>query len=359
MQRVVNRLFTCARRLQKWNRSNRMSLHEDISSKKKELARTSEGRGGSKRKLHWCSWDTLCKARCEDGLDFRDLGASSQALLAKQCWKLLQYPNSLVAGILKGCYYPGTTFLDAKSCKSESFLWKSLVWRGEVIERGTRWRVGNGHSIHIYKARWIPCLSTFKIISLPILEDEATVNSFKLQHGSWNEEVVRQPFSKEEAELILSLPLNGFDLEDRRIWHFDISGNYSVQSGYWIAKSLVLNPSCSVLFSEKCLDCGIIRKDKTLDSIPFFHFVLSYNEKTGIYEWVVNFLDDFRSANKVEDLAPTKVLEVQRWKVPPDGFFKINTDAALNNCGKVLGIGMVICDCNSYVMASLCQNLGV
>ncbi|KAK3230382.1 hypothetical protein Dsin_002263 [Dipteronia sinensis] len=66
---------------------------------------------------------------------------------------------------------------------------------------------------------------------------EATVDMLKLVHRFWNGAFVRQSFSENEAEAILDLPLNGFELEDSIFWHFDKSGNYSVKSGYWIAKT--------------------------------------------------------------------------------------------------------------------------
>ncbi|KAK3222936.1 hypothetical protein Dsin_009961 [Dipteronia sinensis] len=108
--------------------------------------------------MHWCSWDSLCKAKDDEGLGFRDFGAFSKAMLAKQCWQLVHNPNSLVASVMKSCYYPQTSFLNAKKSSPGSFLWSSLVWGRELVEKGSRWRVGTGQSIKIYKDRWIPRL---------------------------------------------------------------------------------------------------------------------------------------------------------------------------------------------------------
>ncbi|KAK3218383.1 hypothetical protein Dsin_012353 [Dipteronia sinensis] len=145
---------------------------------------------------------------------------------------------------MKGCYYPQTSFLDAKKSSSGSFLWSSLVWGRELVEKGSRWRVGTGQSIKIYKDRWIPRLSTFRIVSPMVLGEWSSMDSFKLQDGSWDDVLVRQSFSEEEAEAILSLPSSRIGLNDSIIWHFDNSGVYSVRSGYWIAKDKDSNPSC-------------------------------------------------------------------------------------------------------------------
>ena len=106
------------------------------------------------------------------------------------------------------------------------------MWGKELIELGSRWRVGNGWSISIYKDRWIPRLSTFKIMTFSILGDKAPVSVLKLRDGSWNVDVVKGSFSREEANAILGLPCSNVELEDSLLWQFEKSGNYSMRSGY-------------------------------------------------------------------------------------------------------------------------------
>jgi len=42
----------------------------------------------------------------------------------------------------------------------------------EVIKQGTRWWVGNGNIIHIWKDKWMPTPTTYKLISPPKLFDD-------------------------------------------------------------------------------------------------------------------------------------------------------------------------------------------
>ena len=83
----------------------------------------------------------------------RDLGCFNHAMLAKQGWRLFKNPNSLVGKVLKACYFPNGDFLSAKKEKHASFVWSSIVWGREIIERGSRWRVGSGLNIDIFKDR--------------------------------------------------------------------------------------------------------------------------------------------------------------------------------------------------------------
>ena len=54
-----------------------------------------------RRKTHWLAWDKLTRPKGKGGMGFRDLRLFNQALLAKQAWRLLVYPDSLCAKLMK------------------------------------------------------------------------------------------------------------------------------------------------------------------------------------------------------------------------------------------------------------------
>jgi hypothetical protein len=58
------------------------------------------------KKVAWMSWEKNGKAKEIGGLGFRDLECFNTAMLAKQGWRLIKNPNSLVARILKGEVLP-------------------------------------------------------------------------------------------------------------------------------------------------------------------------------------------------------------------------------------------------------------
>ena len=57
------------------------------------------------------SWRKLCKSKLKGGMGFKNLQAFNLAMLAKQGWRLLENPNSLVARMYKAKYYPYGMFL--------------------------------------------------------------------------------------------------------------------------------------------------------------------------------------------------------------------------------------------------------
>ncbi|KAK3221989.1 hypothetical protein Dsin_009014 [Dipteronia sinensis] len=90
------------------------------------LAIILDGSNEESNKIHWGAWKKLCCSKYVGGLGFRDL--ANQALLAKQCWRLVHFPNTLAAKVLKHCYFPDCSVIQATDSSSSSFLWKSFIW---------------------------------------------------------------------------------------------------------------------------------------------------------------------------------------------------------------------------------------
>jgi hypothetical protein len=89
-------------------------------------------------------WEGHGLSKAQGGMGFRDLVCFNKALLAKQCWRLLQNQDSLVAQIIKAKYYPSCTILEAKlckrpSCKCPSFAWRSILGAGSLLKQWLIW----------------------------------------------------------------------------------------------------------------------------------------------------------------------------------------------------------------------------
>ena len=79
----------------------------------------------------------MCKSKLNEGMAFRNLQAFNLAMLAKQGWRLILNPNSLVAQIYKARYHPHDDIFRAKLGSSPSYAWRSILNGLEVVKRGT------------------------------------------------------------------------------------------------------------------------------------------------------------------------------------------------------------------------------
>ncbi|XP_073525323.1 uncharacterized protein [Phyllobates terribilis] len=98
------------------------------------------GNASNSKKTHWLRWKRMCKPKYLDGIGFRDLGMFNFGHLAKQGWRILKDPSSLVARLLKAKYFPRGEFIDAPDGKSPSYTWRSICAGREVLKQGLRWR---------------------------------------------------------------------------------------------------------------------------------------------------------------------------------------------------------------------------
>ena len=170
------------------------------------------GQQSGRDKIHWLEWGKLCKAKDGGGLGFRDLHLFNLALLAKQGWRLVQNPHSLVARVLKAKYYPSTSFLNAKLGHNPSFTWRSIWNSREVLQLGLQWRVGDRKHISIWDDWWIPTKRPY-LISPPVMsvnigEYRKVDDLMEIQPRRWKIEALNQLFSEYVTKKIMSIPLS-------------------------------------------------------------------------------------------------------------------------------------------------------
>ena len=145
-----------------------------------------------------------------------------------------------MARVLKAKYFPNSSFWEARRPSGASIIWKSICDARCVLERGTRWRIGNGQSVSVWQDRWLPRPIYFKPMT-PCVNFNLVnlkVSDLLLSSGSWNEQLVSDIFLPIDAEIICNLPLSRLGGEDKWIWHFDRFGRYTTKIGYHVAKAI-------------------------------------------------------------------------------------------------------------------------
>ncbi|KAL0284767.1 UNVERIFIED_CONTAM: putative mitochondrial protein [Sesamum calycinum] len=192
---------------------------------------------GDRQRIHWLAWDQMCSSKLEGGLGFRNLEAFNLALLAKQLWRLLTRPESLVYQVLKAKYFPHSHLFDATLGSRPSYTWRSIFTAMNLFRSGCRWRIGTGHSVNIWEDPWIPRTPSFRVITpqpLNILASQVS-ELIDADLRVWNESLVNSLFSPEDRDLILQIPLRLVGSTDLLVWHYSRNGLFSVRSAYHLA----------------------------------------------------------------------------------------------------------------------------
>ncbi|CAL8991093.1 unnamed protein product [Prunus brigantina] len=76
--------------------------------------------------------------------------------------------NLIVFRMLKARYFPNSDFMHATLGSIPYFVWSSILWGRDLLDANLYWCVGDGKMIDVYKDKWIPIPSTFKLYS-PLL----------------------------------------------------------------------------------------------------------------------------------------------------------------------------------------------
>ncbi|XP_052288651.1 uncharacterized protein LOC127899334 [Citrus sinensis] len=343
----------------------------------------------SSKGFQWLQWRLLCQPKSEGGMGFRDLIAFNQALLAKQCWRIVLQPFSLVAKVLKARYFPNSDFLESKLTNNSSYILRSLLWGRKILKIGSRWRVGEGKDILVYYHNWIPRPYTFRPASPHTLPSDTTVATLLKENGGWNEELIRTHFFPVDTAAILKIPVPTVPLRDELLWHFNQSGVYSVKSGYqryhagvedgyhslvackfprkvwklkpyfsWFASSAHMPFSC---FAKKGAEI-MSKEEFVLFVVVAWSIWKSRNKALNgnsredchqVFNRVVTLLESNKAGLPNQTLALQIVPnQLDTWHPPDPPWYKLNTDAAVDMEGGFARLGSIIINYQGEVMVA-------
>jgi len=433
------------------------TLCRDINSM---LGRFWWGNKENGSKVAWMAWSGLGRNKLDGGLGYRDLVNFNTALLAKQGWRFIKHPDTLVSSIFREKYFPSGDFLGSSLGSRPSYVWRSICGAKPVLSEGLMWRVGDGLSIKIFEDKWIPSTQTHKIQAhVHSLNPEARVcELIDLDINWWNIPLLEQIFPADVVEQICNIPISPRYTKDRLVWAGTNNGHFSVRSAYnlemerlarnqgcsssssssrdlwkllWQLKiprsvqlflwrlcndilptkeklwkrRIVENPLCPCcgvevessihavwlcvaaksVWSEcsprihKCVSdasdfltlFGILEERLEREELEFaamvtqriwfrrnrFVFDGIFTHPSSLIKSAKESLEEFRKA--VDSMyifsSPSPISSPAHWSKPPQGYFKMNWDAAVDRDQKWMGVGIVSRDSNGKVIASKCS----
>lgn len=78
----------------------------------------------------------MCPPKEEGGMGFRNMSKFNIMLLAKQGWRFINNPNSLVTRVFKAKYFPNDDFLNSCLGNKSSYVWKGIWATKGILAKG-------------------------------------------------------------------------------------------------------------------------------------------------------------------------------------------------------------------------------
>ncbi|KAL6223339.1 hypothetical protein ACLB2K_006726 [Fragaria x ananassa] len=316
--------------------------------------RTSGQQGDSetKKKIHWQSWEKLCLTKEEGGMGFKNLYAYNLALLAKQGWRFMCQPNSLVTRVFKARYFPTVPFQDAQLGDNPSYPWRSILEGRSVLQAGVKWRIGDGTKVSIWKDAWIPECPKYLIQKPPHTPYEL-VSDLLTPSKSWIEQLVHRLFHPQLANvmgnaLASSSQGDGYKALWQKIWQAKVPGK--VQVCVWRACQNLL-PTRTRLTTkgyEGAVDC-IICGHHYEDTVHLFCQCPIAKEVLSKLPGTMTWLEEFHKARHTTKTSKKKSGE--KWTASSYAS-KLNVDGAFLPSLTQGGVGGILRDCNGSFIAA-------
>ena len=131
-------------------------------------------------------------------------------------------------------------------------MWRSLLVAREVLEKGSRWIIGDGKKVKTWEDRWLLTPHTFKVLS-PRSQVQVLDRVKKLidkEKGSCDADLVNSNFVAHEAKVILSIPVSTTLPKDSQVWARTRNGSFIVRSAYKVAINLIKEGKKQVVLGE-------------------------------------------------------------------------------------------------------------
>lgn len=169
------------------------------------------------------------------------------SLLAKQGWRILNYPDSLLAQVLKVKYFRIIISL-THVWNNALYTWKSIWATKGILREGMCWRVGRGEQITVGCDNWIPDVGRNRLSAIVTnLNDCKVADLINQNNRTWKEELIISTFPEDLAEKIIGIPLAEDPHDDFRVWSAEASGKFTVRSSYKLLQNIEDDPRAYAL----------------------------------------------------------------------------------------------------------------
>lgn len=195
------------------------------------------GAGNSNKFMALKAWKDICKPKDKGSLGIKRFTDINSSLLAKLGWKVATGEETLWTRMLKAKYLKNHSFFECTKKVGDSPIWKGILSSRAFLKKGVCFKIGNGSKIKIWTNPWIPSLQG----KVPVLKEGIPRGNWKLvadmgepDGSGWQTELIKDIFSEESANAILSLHWPMDFEEDWLCWCGTDNGRFTVKSCYVI-----------------------------------------------------------------------------------------------------------------------------
>lgn len=189
-----------------------------------------------KRKVQWVPWERMILPKGYGGMGFKDLRLFNQALLARQAWRLIAFPNSFCAQVLRAKYFPQGKLLDTVHAGEASPTWRAIEYGLELLKEGVVHRIGDGRDTRIWRDNWLPMPHNMKPIgSVRTCRLRWVHHLINSESKTWDETLIRRYFHSCDVSEILKIKLPSSGGSDLVAWNYEKTGTFTVRSAYRLA----------------------------------------------------------------------------------------------------------------------------
>lgn len=194
------------------------------------------------------AWDKVTKPKDQGGLGIGNLLIHNKALLGKWVWRYQSERQVFWAQIIHSIYGTDANGWEAGSARRATHRapWKAISAVAQEINRGATHKLGNGRKIRFWHDQWLdarPLKDEFPLLfnlartqesSVASMITEQSRNQYSLTWGFNFRRRLNEAETAEYAILIHKIETTQIheQIEDRRVWKWDDSGRYTVNSAF-------------------------------------------------------------------------------------------------------------------------------
>ena len=221
--------------------------------------------GQDKKPLCSKSWSDICKPTQEGWLGIRDIHMVNKGLILNATWRLVTKPEEQVSQVLKGKYFPSTSFWKASSNSSKSVFWSSILCFRKTLREAVTWQLADGN-ISIWSQPWCDLNNDIhdyiKLDSLQVPLPN-TVAELWTVGKAWDVKKLNTIFYQQAVNKILQVPIVQGEGEDKLCWKFTPNGECNSKSAYKEIRKKEANYGTQVSSQDKAI-LKQIWKDKCI-----------------------------------------------------------------------------------------------